>query len=887
MGKRVSAIHHVGVVLLPGRLCARARGTPVAGDNARPGSSRSGGVANLLAGVAVLAVPSVAVAAVPARIAAQTPPSPAVLFWLAVLTVSIAVLLVATALVLGTMAVYRSRRLPNRRAQDALLLARSEFRRVFQTHRESEARLLQSMAGAGFGAWSVDLVTGKSWRSPEYDRLLGYSTPLPEWTLGMFLDHVVAEDREAVEAAMANAHASTEGGPVNVAFECRIRRDDGAVRWIQAQGTRESSGPTKSLLFGLLHDITERKNAEAQLQESRNRLAEKQQRLAEAQQIAQVGSWEVDFASNHLSASDELCRIFGREPGELAGSLESYLDYMHPDDRESARHVIQSAFQSLKPFFFEHRIIQPNGEVRLIEAQGRIIVDEQGVPVGMAGTGHDITERQAAEEHLHRLAHYDALTGLPNRRLFYDTLAREVEAGKGQDWTVALLYLDLDQFKNVNDTFGHSMGDELLRQVAERILACTRVRDTVGRLGGDEFGLVAITSTELDDVANLAEKIIEALQKPFLLAGHDVTVTPSIGIAVSPADSTDTEALVKFADMAMYHAKSSGRNTYRFYTPGMNARAREKIQLENALRKAIEREEFVLHYQPEVDIETGEWAGVEALLRWNRPGHGLVLPAKFVPALEESGLILPVGRWVIDAACQQLSAWRDAGIRGISISVNVSAKQLRPSGVRRGADGSAGHASALLETDGICEHLERSLRKYRVEPGSLELELTETALMPHAEKTAELLLKLKKLGIKILVDDFGTGYSSLAYLKRFPIDTLKIDREFIGDLSADPEDRAITRAIIGLAHSLNLKVIAEGVETREQLEFLQEEHCDQAQGFYIAAPMPAADLLKLFQVQGQGPSQDLEFRQPCLFGQGDDVARSSGPRPSIARPSLH
>ena len=829
----------------------------------------TGSVKVLLTGVAVLGMHSTSMAAVPAQVAMGSQESVTFAFWLAVVTVSIVLLLLFSVLVVWVLGIYRSHRMPNRPAQEALVAARVEFRRVFERQRESEARLLHSMAAAGFGAWSVDLATGKSWRSTQYDRLFGYSSPLPRWTLRLFLDHVVAEDREAVEATLADAHASVVGGPVSVSFECRIRRDDGAVCWIEAQGTRESKGRSDSMMFGLVHDITERKNAEAQLQESSNRLIEKEQRLAEAQQIAQVGSWDCDFASNRLSGSDELCRIFGLEPGELSSTLESFLDYIHPEDRESAEHAIRSACQSLQPFLFEHRIIQPSGEVRLIEAQGRIIVNQQGVLTGMAGTGHDITERQAAKEHLHRLAHYDSLTGLPNRRLFYETLAKEVEVGMDQGWTVALLYLDLDRFKNVNDTFGHSMGDELLCQVAERILGCTRVRDTVGRLGGDEFGLIAITSNELDDAANMAEKLIGALQQPFVLAGNEVTVTPSVGIALCPTDSTDTEALIKFADMAMYHAKAAGRNTYRFYTPGMNAKARKKIQLEAALRKAIDREEFVLHYQPKVDVGSGEWTGVEALLRWNRPGYGMMLPAHFVPVLEESGLIVPVGRWVIDTACRQISEWRDAGIRGISVSVNVSAKQLRPSGLGRGSDEPGGHATFGYDSDELCEHVEKSLRIHCIAAGLLELELTETTLMSNAEKTVDLLLRLKGLGVKILVDDFGTGYSSLSYLKRFPIDILKIDQEFISDLLIDADDRAITRAIISLAHSLNLKVIAEGVETLEQLQFLQEEHCDQAQGFYIAQPMPAAELLRIFQANGQGPCQDFEYRQPSLFNRDD------------------
>lgn len=872
MGQGVGASHHLAMVLVP--LLVVAVGPVVVSiGRGRPGQRRLRGATQLVVGMVVLSTYSAASSAVPDPVPVDA--SAALVFWRGVATVGTAFLLMLVALVVGIRAAYRARQLPASRSPDALSLAWSQFQRLSQAQHESEARLLQSMAGAGFGAWSVDLVTGKSWRSRQFDRLLGYSAPLPDWSLHMFLDRVLDEDREDVEAKLADAHPSPGSGRVSVSFECRIRRADGSVRWIEALGARESTGPVESIMYGLMHDITERKNAEAQLQEGRDRLHEKEQRLAEAQQIAQVGSWDCDFASNRLSASDELCRIFGLQPGQFTASFEGYLDYMHPDDRESAKQVIQSAFQSLKPFFFEHRIILPSGEVRLIEAQGRIIVNTQGQPVGMAGTGHDITERQAAEEHLYRLAHYDSLTGLPNRRLFYETLAREVEAGKDQGWSVALLYLDLDRFKNVNDTFGHSMGDELLRQVAERILSCTRVRDTVSRLGGDEFGLIAITTNEPDDVANMAEKLVEVLQAPFLLAGHDVTVTPSIGIAISPLDSTDTEALIKFADMAMYHAKSAGRNTYRFYTPGLNSKARQKVQLETALRKAVERNEFVLYYQPEIDIDSGEWTGVEALLRWNRPGRGVVLPAHFVPALEESGLIVPVGRWIIDTACQQLSQWRDAGIRGISVSVNVSAKQLRPAALRRGANDPGGRAAAVHDGDEICQHVANCLSKYHLEPGALELELTETALMSNADKTVDLLFCLKRLGVRILVDDFGTGYSSLAYLKRFPIDTLKIDREFIGDLSADPEDRAITRAIISLAHSLNLKVIAEGVETHEQMEFLQDEHCDQAQGYYIAAPMPAEALLKIFQVEGRCPGREMESRQTSLFGRGGSAAHRS------------
>lgn len=785
--------------------------------------------------------------------------------WLVALAAGIAVILLLSVLTAWVHGLYRSRRAPSRKAQAALSAARADFRRVFQTQRESEARLLHSMAGAGFGAWSVDLASGKSWRSPQYDRIFGYDVPLPKWTLARFLEHVVPEDRASVEEILSRPPKDSDGEVANVTFECRIRRADGVIRWIQAQGSRELEGPSASIIFGLIHDITPRKIADQLLSESRNRLAEKEQRLAEAQQIARVGSWDLDFASNMLSTSDELCRIYGYPPGCLAGSFQRMLEVVHPDDRKAADEAINRAVQSRQPFLFEHRIIQPSGQVRLIQANGLVLSDAKGEPLGLAGTVHDITERQVAQERLHRLAHYDVLTGLPNRRLFYESLAREMVMAREQGVSVALLYLDLDQFKGINDTFGHSMGDELLRQVAQRLLASTRIRDTVGRLGGDEFGLVAITEEGPDDVAHMAEKLNEAMQQPFELAGHKVVVTPSIGIALCPNDSTDTETLIKYADVAMYHAKSAGRNTYRFYTPGMNVRARARLQLEADLRQAVQHREFVLHYQPEIDIDSGEWSGAEALLRWNRPGHGLVQPSHFVPALEETGLIVPVGRWVIQAACQQLSRWRDAGIAGLSLSVNVSAKQMLTPRRNDGCNGTPHHHAD--DRDGICGHVERCMKRYRILPGSLRLELTETALMSNADRTLGELAKLKDLGIQILIDDFGTGYSSMAYLKRFPIDTLKIDREFVQDLPHDADDRAITRAMINLAHSLKLKVIAEGVETREQLDFLQDEGCDRAQGFYIAHPMPGPELQKLFLDRGIGLG-DFSDRQPSLFGRG-------------------
>ncbi len=453
----------------------------------------------------------------------------------------------------------------------------------------------------------------------------------------------------------------------------------------------------------------------------------------------------------------------------------------------------------------------------------------------------------AKEKKLDYLAHYDPLTGLPNRMLFYESLKSALAQAEKHRWIVSVLFVDIDRFKNINDSLGHAIGDELLRQVGNRLLTCLRIRDTVGRLGGDEFALILVTPDGAQGAGTVANKIREAMRQPFVLEGREMTATVSIGITVYPTDSSDPDTLIKYADTAMYRAKEAGRDTYRFYTAEMNARALEKLDLENALRKALDQGEFVLHYQPKMEIKTGQWTGVEALIRWNRPGHGLVPPADFIPLLEETGLIVPVGAWVIDTACRQIAEWQRTAIGSICVAVNLSGKQF----LHRGFDSEVARAARDNSIDPVLLELEleaaRAIRANRIDPKLLELELTESTLMTHAEGTIAVLRRLKALGIRISIDDFGTGYSSLAYLKRFPIDTLKIDLAFIRDVTTDADDAAITVAIISMAHSLKLKVIAEGVETKEQLEFLRTHGCDEIQGYYLSRPLPAIELARLHQ----------------------------------------
>lgn len=432
----------------------------------------------------------------------------------------------------------------------------------------------------------------------------------------------------------------------------------------------------------------------------------------------------------------------------------------------------------------------------------------------------DISERKAAEERIRYLAEHDALTGLPNRVLLHDRLAQALLVAQRERRRLALLFVDLDHFKNINDSLGHHVGDQLLGAVAERIVQCVRASDTVSRPGGDEFMLLLPDITAADDAARVAEKLLEALARPFSIDGRQLMVSASIGISLYPDDGADIDALMRSADVAMYHGKESGRNAYHFFRAEMNERVLERVSLENALRRALRNGEFALHYQPQVDSATHRIIGVEALVRWHDPEAGLVSPARFIPVAEDTGLILPLGAWVLKEACRQNRAWQDAGMPAIPVAVNISALQFRQA---QFADVIAG----ALAASGVA-------------PGCLELELTESVMMDAAERNVAVLDGLRDMGVRVSIDDFGTGYSSLAYLKRLPIDKLKIDQAFVRDIASDPDDAAIVGAIIGLAHNLRLEVIAEGVENEAQLDFLQHCGCDQVQGYLFSPPLPPA-----------------------------------------------
>jgi diguanylate cyclase (GGDEF)-like protein/PAS domain S-box-containing protein len=567
-------------------------------------------------------------------------------------------------------------------------------------------------------------------------------------------------------------------------------------------------------------------------------LAKSRENLADAQRLAGLSSWEWDLEKNIVYWSKEIYHTFGMNEDSINSSSESFWNLIHPDDREVVKDAFVAAIKAEKPYNQDYRIVLPNGATQIIHVQGRTEYDGDGRALRMRGTIQDITERKRTEEQIRHLAFYDSLTSLPNRMLFKEQLGQALQSARREDRYVGILFLDLDNFKRVNDTLGHTIGDLLLQDVGARLAQCVRGEDsvarnpsaqpssTVARLGGDEFTVLLSRIAQTQDAAKVAQRILDSLAAPILVGGHELFVSASLGIAIYPFDGEEIETLLKNADAAMYHAKSDGRGRYHFYSPSMNATALEKLNLERSLRKALERGEFVLYYQPMVQGITGEVIGNEALLRWQHPERGLVLPNDFISLAEETGLITPIGEWVIEAACQQNYQWQRAGLPPVPVTVNLSSLQFHDPQL-------AIKVMAILERTGL-------------DPCYLMLELTESMLMQDSERNVATLLELRKLGVRMAIDDFGTGFSSLNYLKRFPVDHLKIDQSFVRDITHDQGNAAIAMAVIALARSLKLGVVAEGVETLEERDFLRANGSPDMQGYLFCQPQPADSIAALW-----------------------------------------
>jgi len=502
--------------------------------------------------------------------------------------------------------------------------------------------------------------------------------------------------------------------------------------------------------------------------------------------------------------------------------------------REPARNPMKQAMQldrivGLTP---DCLLIRRDGVETAIEDSAAPIHDRGGQVIGAVMVFHDVSAARALSLQATHLAQHDFLTDLPNRMLLNDRLTQAIALARRHGHRLAVLFLDLDRFKHVNDSLGHVIGDALLQSVAGRLVTCVRSSDTVSRQGGDEFVVLLSEIEHADDAATSAQKIIAALVAPHDVAHHQLHVTVTIGISLYPDDGPDAETLIKCADTAMYHAKESGRNNHRFFERDMNARAVERQWIEAGLHRALAGREFVLHYQPKIDLETGAMTGAEALIRWVHPERGLMFPKDFVPIAEHCGLIVPIGQWVLREACRQARAWIDEGRRPMAVAVNISAGEFRD--------------------PRFLEHVRTVLHDSRLEARYLEIELTESSLIQHGESTALALQALKDMGVQVAIDDFGTGYSSLSYLRQFPINVLKVDQSFVHEIGAEPVGNAIVCAVIGMGKSLGHRVIAEGVETGEQLAFLQAQGCGEGQGYYFSRPVVAEQFVRLLETGRPG-----------------------------------
>jgi len=567
-------------------------------------------------------------------------------------------------------------------------------------------------------------------------------------------------------------------------------------------------------------------------------------RLSNAQRLAKIGHWEWDMRSKTVHSSSGIEEIFGRTQVDPFLNVEQFLACVHSDDRELARYKIERGISEGRGYSLPLRIILPDESERILYQETEFHVGEDGAVLGAIGTVQDVTKQKHSEDTIHYLSYYDALTGLPNRVLFTENLKRAIENGKRYQRYVVVLLLDLDNFKRINESLGFQAGDQILVEVARRLRSCTRSgdivaregtvsaneldsadpQDAVARLGGDEFVIMLPEIDHLEDAVFLAKRISKQLIAPFNVGHDELFLTASVGISGYPEDGLDAGILLKHAQAAVNHAKQRGRNQYQFYKKSLDTRARKKLSLESQLRKAIDKDEFVVYYQPRLNLRRNTTVAVEALVRWRHPDHGLIAPNEFIHVAEETGLIECLGEWVLQTACSETAQFQEMGLRDLLVSINLSAaqfKQERPA-----------------------QRIAQIISDADLAPRFVELEITEGLLLEHKHNSLGTLNELREHGLGIAVDDFGTGYSSLSYLKRLPLSALKIDQSFVQGIDNDDSDAAITQAIISLAHSLRLKLIAEGVERASQLAFLRERGCDEAQGFLICEPLPADEFFE-------------------------------------------
>jgi diguanylate cyclase (GGDEF)-like protein/PAS domain S-box-containing protein len=657
------------------------------------------------------------------------------------------------------------------------------------------------ISNAGVGIYIVQ--HGKFvYVSELYQKLTGYSeTEL----IGTYsFNNIYPDDREMVREEAIKCLKGERFEP----YEYRFVKKNNEVMWVLETITPIVYKEDRATL-GSFMDITGRKLMEEQLRQS-------EEKYRTILQTIQEGYFEVDLAGNFTFFNDAMCRLYGYSKEELIG-----MNYRQYTDKETAKKVFQ-AFNKVyntgeHSKGFDWQVIRKDGVERYIEASVSLRKDSSDKPIGFRGIIHDITERKQIEQQINYMATHDNLTGLPNRLMFSQLLNQAIRSAQRHNRQLAVFFIDLDRFKTINDSLGHEAGDRMLKEMAKRFKKSLRAVDIVGRLGGDEFVILIEEVDELSQIANVAHKILSAAIKPMVLLGEECRITASIGISMYPGNGTDEHSLMKNADMAMYFAKEEGKNNYQFYSKDIQSQSTERLSIETNIRLALERKEFSLHYQAKVDFKTGLITGVEALLRWNNPYLGSVTPTQFIPVAEETGLIVPIGRWVMKTACAQNVAWQRQDLPPVRMAVNLSLRQLMDDNLLR-------DIKAALEGSGMA-------------PNLLELEITESMIMHNPTRLIAVLNNIKKLDVRIAIDNFGTAYSSLAQIKHFPIDTLKVDRSFIRNLLQDSENQAITEAIITMGKNLSITVVAEGVETQEQKDFLRDHICDEMQGFYFSKPI--------------------------------------------------
>ncbi len=679
----------------------------------------------------------------------------------------------------------------------------------------SEARFRAMSDASPLGIFVSDVHGECVYTNEAYHTISGLSL---EQTLGTNWRMAIhPDDRERVlvewrAAALGEAKFTTKA---------RFLRADGSIVWTRLNAAAMLDGLLPRGHVQTVEDITERKAAEDALFEEKERAQVTLNSIGDA-----VLTTNLTGNVTYLNLVAEMMTGWSSE-NAIGRPLSEVFRIVDGTTRKEAPNPAQLAIRENRTVGLaaDSILLRRDGYESAIEDSAAPIHNRDGLVAGAVIVFHDVSESRNMALKMAHLAQHDFLTGLANRVLLTERLSRAIGQARRHSKRVALMYIDLDYFKHVNDSLGHAVGDLLLQMVAERLKLCVRDTDTVCRQGGDEFVVLLTEIGQGSDAAPVAEKILAAFADPCVICGNELHVTLSIGISIYPDDRQDADGVMKNADTAMYHAKANGRNNYQFFTTEMNTRAVRRLFIEGNLRRALKQNEFLLYYQPKIDLASGLMIGSEALIRWQDPEHGLVYPNQFVPIAEESGLIVPIGSWVLREACRQVCAWQDSGLLAVPVSVNISAVEFRHKNFLEGV------ATILRETGML--------------PSYLELELTESILMHDAKSSESVLDSLKAMGMQLAIDDFGTGYSSLSYLKRFPINTLKIDQSFVRDIDIDVDDASIVKAMIGMGKSLKQRVIAEGVETESQLAFLRKLQCDEGQGFLLGRPLPADEFERL------------------------------------------